>query len=108
MPERANMNEEIEIGDRVEATVSQGAGAVVAVRVPRDLLVRIQDYGVLRGMSVSAVIREATERLVAASPGAFYVTTRAHISGPCVISGSPSLGGSSRFVQNEGQLTRSA
>ena len=41
------------------------AGAVIAVRVSRDLLARISDYAAMRGMSVTEVFLEGAERLVA-------------------------------------------
>ena len=57
--------EDVELGALVGARVSGAAvGAVVAVRVPRDLLTRMSEYGRLRGMTVSQVLRLGAERLV--------------------------------------------
>jgi hypothetical protein len=58
-------DEDVELGAFVGARARGGAaGAVVAVRVPRDLLARMSEYGRPRGMTVSEVLREAAERLV--------------------------------------------
>ena len=57
--------EDVELGAQVEARTRGTAGAVVAVRVSRDLLARISEYAKLRGMTVSEVMREGAERLVA-------------------------------------------
>lgn len=58
-------DEEVELGTLVEARVRGGvAGAVVAVRVPRDLLARMSEFGRLHGMTASEVLRLGAERLV--------------------------------------------
>jgi hypothetical protein len=58
-------DEDVELGALVEAR-AQGAsaGAVLAVRVSRDLLARMSEYGRLRGMTVSEVLRLGGERLI--------------------------------------------
>lgn len=56
--------DDVQLGAQVEARVPGTAGAVIAVRVPRDLLVRISDYATVRGLSVTEVLREGAERLV--------------------------------------------
>ena len=56
---------DVQLGAQVEARTRGTAGAVIAVRVPRDLLARISDYAAIRGMSVTEVFREGAERLVA-------------------------------------------
>ena len=57
--------EEVELGAQVEARTPGTAGAVIAVNVRRDELARISEYASLRGLTVSEVLREATEGLVA-------------------------------------------
>ena len=84
------------LGEQVEARTRATAGAVVAVRVPRDLLVRVNEYAKLRGMTVSEVIRDATERLVGGTVSFRHYVSGAQVEGPRVIPGSPSRGGSSR------------
>lgn len=57
--------EDVELGAQVEARTPGTAGAVIAVRVPRDQLAKICEYASLRGLTVSEVLREGTARLVA-------------------------------------------
>jgi hypothetical protein len=58
-------DEDVELGALVEARGrGVAAGSVVAVRVPRDLLVRMTEYGRPRGMTVTDVLRWGAERLV--------------------------------------------
>ena len=57
-------DEDVELGAHVEARARGAAGAVVAVRVPRDLLARMTEYGQLRGMTVSEVLRKGADRLI--------------------------------------------
>ncbi len=57
--------EDVELGAHVEARArGAAAGAVVAVRVPRDLLARMSEYGRLRGMTVSEILRQGAEILI--------------------------------------------
>lgn len=57
-------DEDVQLGAQVEARTPGTAGAVIAVRVPRDLLAQISAYASLRGLTVSEVLREGAERLV--------------------------------------------
>lgn len=98
MSRSTDPEEEVELGAQVEARTRGTAGAVVAVRVSRDLLARINEYGRLRGMTVSEVMREGAERLVGGTVNLAHYVTGPRVDGPRVIPGSPSRGGSSQTV----------
>ena len=55
---------DVQLGEQVEARTRRTAGAVIAVRVPRDLLARVSDHAVMRGISITEVFLEGAERLV--------------------------------------------
>ncbi len=58
-------DEDVELGAHVEARVRGVAGgSVVAVRVPRDLLAQMNEYGRLRGMTVIDVLLQGAERVI--------------------------------------------
>lgn len=56
-------DDQVKLGAQVEARTRGTAGAVVAVRVPRDLLARISEYAKLRGLTVSELMREGAESI---------------------------------------------
>jgi len=90
--------EDVELGAQVEARTRGTGGAVIAVRVPRDLLARIGGYARLRGLTVSEVMREGAERLVAGTVDLAHYVSGPRVEGPRIIPGSPSLGGSSQTL----------
>jgi len=90
--------EEVDLGAQVEARTRGTAGAVVAVRVPRDLLARISEYANLRGQTVSEVMREGVERLVGGTVQLNHYVSGPRVEGPRVIQGSPSRGGRSQTM----------
>jgi hypothetical protein len=90
--------EEVDLAAQVEARTRGTAGAVVAVRVPRDLLVRISEYANLRGQTVSEVMREGVERLVGGTVQLNHYVSGPRVEGPRVIPGSPSRGGRSQTM----------
>lgn len=98
MNQSIDPEEDVELGAQVEARTRGTAGAVVAVRVPRDLLARISEYASLRGLTVSEVMREGAERLVGGSVNLAHYVSGPRVEGPRVIPGSPSRGGSSQTV----------
>lgn len=57
-------DEDVELGAHVEARARGAAAGAVVVRVPRDLLARTIEYGRLRGMTVSEVLRHGAESLI--------------------------------------------
>ncbi len=85
--------EDIELGELVEAKAPKGRPSVVAVRVSADLLARLNDYAQARGLTVSEVIRRAAEQILAGglSAGAVYYTG-GELRGPGLIHGSPATG----------------
>lgn len=57
--------EDVELGVLVKAHTGGGhAAAVIAVRVPRDLLTRISEYGRPRGMTTAEVLTVGAEQLI--------------------------------------------
>jgi len=98
MSRSVDPEEDVELGAQVEARTRGTAGAVVAVRVPRDLLARISEYAKLRGLTVSEVMREGAERLVGGTVQLSHYVSGARVDGPRVIPGSPSRGGRSQTV----------
>lgn len=98
MNQSIDPEEDVALGAQVEARTRGTAGAVVAVRVPRDLLARISEYASLRGLTVSEVMREGAERLVGGTVNLAHYVSGPRVEGPRVIPGSPSRGGSSQTV----------
>ena len=98
MNQGAGAEEEVDLGAQVEARTRGTAGAVVAVRVPRDLLARISEYANLRGQTVSEVMREGVERLVGGTVQLNHYVSGPRVEGPRVIPGSPSRGGRSQTM----------
>jgi hypothetical protein len=96
-----NPAEDVELGVQVEARTHGTAGAVIAVRVPRDLLSRISECARLRGLTVSEVMREGAERLVAGTVDLAHYVGGPRVDGPRIIPGSPSRGGSSQTLDAE-------
>lgn len=90
--------EDVQLGVQVKARTRGNAGAVVAIRVPRDLLARISQYASERGVTVSEVIREGAELLVGGTLNSTHYVSGPRVDGPQVIHGSPSRGGSSQTV----------
>lgn len=64
MTKAVNRDERVSLGRQVEARLKPPAGAIVAVRMPRDLLARVSDYASTREMTVSDLIRDALDRMV--------------------------------------------
>ena len=98
--------EDVELGAQIEARTRGTAGAVVAVRVPRDLLTRISEYANLRGQTVSEVMREGVERLVGGTVQLNHYVSGPRVEGPRVIPGSPSRGGRSQTMDVDEVKTR--
>lgn len=98
MSRSADPEEDVELGALVEARTRGSAGAVVAVRVPRDLLARINGFAKLHGITVSEVMREGAERLVGGTVDLAHYVSGPKVDGPRVIAGSRSRGGSSQTV----------
>jgi hypothetical protein len=91
---RIEVDEDVELGEQVEnASAGRSKGAVVAVRVPPDLLARLQEYATARGLSLSEVVRRGAEQLVTGTVqvGPTFVTG-GMVSGLNVMNGSPSTG----------------
>jgi hypothetical protein len=93
--------EDVELGEEVSAEKPPSGAAVVAVRIPRDLLARMSDYGKLRGLTTSEVLRQGAERLVSGTVQIHHVSGPA-VYGPTVVAGSPSQGGSLRSFTTTG------
>lgn len=74
MTDEQDLEEDVELGEEVEARVKRTGTALVAVRVPRDLLARINEYGQLRQITVSEVLRVGAERLVGGTPRLRHVS----------------------------------
>lgn len=106
MSHGGDAEEDVELGAQVEARTRGTAGAVVAVRVPRDLLARISEYAGQRGMTVSEVMREGAERMVAGTVHLNHYVSGPRVEGPRVIPGSPSRGGRSQTVDADEVKTR--
>jgi hypothetical protein len=98
MSKSIDPEEDVELGARVEARARGTAGAVVAVRVPRDLLSRISAYASHRGLTVSEVMREGAERLVGSPVQSNHYVSGATVEGPQIIPGSPTRGGRSQTM----------
>jgi hypothetical protein len=85
--------EDVQLGDLVEAKVSRGRASIIAVRVSADLLARLSEYADVRGLTISEVVRRAAEQITAGgmSAGAVYYTG-GELRGPGLIHGSPATG----------------
>lgn len=71
---RRDPEEDVELGEEVEAKRKPGT-ALVAVRVPSELLERVQLYARGRGLTVSDALRLGAEQLVAGSSTTTYSLT---------------------------------
>lgn len=73
---RRDPEEDVELGEEVDARRKPGT-ALVAVRVPSELLERVQLYARGRGLTVSDALRLGAEQLVAgSSTTTFSLTVR--------------------------------
>lgn len=87
-----NLEEEaVELGEEVATRRRPTGAAVVAVRVPRDLLSGISAYALAHGMTVSDVLREGAQRVVYGVSELHFVTG-APVFGTGVHPGSQSQG----------------
>jgi hypothetical protein len=73
---KRDIEEDVEIGEEVENTGRPSATSLVAVRVPLDLLARMNDYAQAHAVTVSDVLRTGAEQLVSGTIrlDAYYVT----------------------------------
>jgi hypothetical protein len=106
MSKTGDPEEDVELGAQVKARTRGTAGAVVAVRVPRDLLTRISEYATMRGLTVSEVMREGAERMVSGTVQLNHYVSGPHVEGPRVIPGSPSRGGRSQTMDADEVTSR--
>ncbi len=95
---------DVVLGEEVDVRRRTSPGSLVAVRVGRDLLARINEYGQARGMTVSQVLREGAEALVSGQVVVNYVTISTPgypviEGGGIIVVGSPSSGGRSISAQ---------
>lgn len=64
---------EVDLGEEVQVRRRPGSG-IVAVRVPTELLGRIQRYARGRGLTVSEVLRDGAARLVEEGETTYAIT----------------------------------
>src|SRR5688572_15559974 len=85
-------NESVELGDEIRLKTGKGTGPVVAVRMPRDLLARINRYAQDHGTTVSDVLRQGAESMVSGVTdlGPVYVSG-VTVHGPRAVTGTPSF-----------------
>jgi hypothetical protein len=57
-------DEDVQLGPQVKTRRRKPSSAVVAVRLPGDLLARLAEYAAAQGRTLSDVMREGAERLV--------------------------------------------
>lgn len=68
-------DDDVTLGDLVEAKVPRTRGAVIGVRVSPDLLARLNEYASARDLTVSEVVRRGAELMVdGGSTGPVYHT----------------------------------
>jgi hypothetical protein len=48
----------------LSVTIHQRVGVMLSVRVPREVALALEDYGVARGLSVTEVVRIALDQLL--------------------------------------------
>jgi predicted transcriptional regulator len=89
-----DQEEDVELGEHVQATANHRRGAMVAVRVSPDLLARLNEYASARRLTVSEVMRRAAEQLTSgrATQDVAYLTGTA-IVGSGVVNGTPTASG---------------
>jgi hypothetical protein len=83
--------------ESAELTVKRPSGAVVSVRMPAELLIALESFAEARSLSVSEVIRLASERLLKVGDQAptFAVVATAsalRLAGPTVLVHAMSVG----------------
>lgn len=77
--------EDLRLGPEVPAKPSKGGTAIVAVRLSHDLLARVSAYARRREMTLSDVLRQGAEQIVAgAAPLPHYVSGTLRIESPTV------------------------
>lgn len=59
-----DIEEDVEIGEEVENVGQPATTTLVAVRVPQDLLARVNNYAQTHGITISEVLRTAADQLV--------------------------------------------
>ncbi|MGD0018195.1 MAG: hypothetical protein ABSD62_02990 [Candidatus Limnocylindrales bacterium] len=91
MNDEKSEEEAVELGDEVATRRKPTGAAVVAVRVPRDLLTGISTYAQAHGMTVSDVLREGAQRVVYGASELHFVTGTS-VVGTGVHQGSSSQG----------------
>jgi hypothetical protein len=71
-----DIEEDVEIGEEVENIGRPATTSLVAVRVPQDLLARVNSYAQTHGLTLSDVLRDGAEQLVSGTVriDAHYIT----------------------------------
>jgi hypothetical protein len=95
---------DVELGEQVDAAPrTRAKNALVAVRLPGELLERVDAYARANGLTVSGVLRQGAERLVSGSiePGPFIVSSTILVTGAAQFQALPS-GGMGRSEQISG------
>jgi hypothetical protein len=93
--------DEVELGEEVEARRERPSGPVVAVRMPREVLAKLSEYAAVRNTTISEVVRQAAIRLAGELDAGPFYTSGVHLEGPKIVSGSPTRGGQIRSLEYE-------
>ncbi len=94
--------EDIELGDEVEPAI-RSRTPIVAVRMSPDLFARLGDYATARSLTVSDVVRQGVERLLAGATSAAtgLVSTGGFLPSNTLAAAAPPARSSARTVTRD-------
>jgi hypothetical protein len=97
-----DVDEDVEVGEAVENIARPSGTSLVAVRVPHDLLARMNEYAQRHDLTVSDVLRSGAEQLISGTVHfrAHYVTGGT-LYGALVQPAPPAIGTPARFDEQE-------
>jgi hypothetical protein len=94
--------EDIELGDEIEPVIRSRA-PIVAVRMSPDLFARLGDYAAARNLTMSDVVRQGVERLLAGATSAAtgLVSTGGFLPSNTLLAEAPPARSSARTVTRD-------
>jgi hypothetical protein len=94
--------DDVELGDEVEPAI-RSRTPIVAVRMSPDLFARLGDYATLHDLTVSDVVREGVERLLAGPTGSAtgLVSTGGFLPSNTLVAATPPARSTARTITRD-------